>query len=110
MKERRMFERFKTLLEIFYATAEGNGKQKVPEVKDICGGGANLQINEELRVGTKIALEISIPGNEEHIYLNGKVGWIKQNNVKDSGGKKYSTGVVFNNPDLLSMGKFLHAA
>jgi len=100
MVERRMFERFSPITEIYYSTKASGQKNKAIGLRDISGGGASLLLSERLPKGTRINLEILLSNEAEPVLLDGIINWVKE----DRNGQ-CCVGIIFISPDLFSLGR-----
>ena len=80
MDERRQFVRLDTRLAVTYRVLP-----KAPTVsattKDISGGGLCVLLDEPLKIGTAVQIEIALPDRKRPIAFTGEVVWCEQYRV-----------------------------
>jgi c-di-GMP-binding flagellar brake protein YcgR len=62
--------------------------------RDISIGGLSLNLDRKLIHGSKLSMEIGLPGDKAPFFVEGEVVWVKIL-PKDKGRKYYSTGIRF---------------
>lgn len=94
MRERREFLRINDDLPIKYSKALKKEPFDVAMRENISGGGIKLILEEDLSVGTILALRIDIPDEEElhTIFATGQVVWSRKEDEE-----KYGVGIQFIN-------------
>lgn len=100
MKERRQFERYNSLVEIKYKSADGD-LEGYCFTKDLSKGGVNLPLDRYISPYKRLILEIRLPGEKAGIATRGLVVWSRRN--KFHWESVYSAGLRFENidPDFL---------
>lgn len=86
-RERRRHVRFKKMLEATYVI-EKKPRLKSGKTVDISEGGAKLILAEKLSKGTMLCLEISIPGSQNTVEMEGEIVWSNESNETDPSGKR----------------------
>ncbi|MEA3329075.1 MAG: PilZ domain-containing protein [Candidatus Omnitrophota bacterium] len=96
MEERRKFVRLDASIKISYRVLK---KSELPSrvlSRDISGGGIKFPVEEKLKKGAGLDLEIEIPDGQEPIKALGQVVWIKKSTFRRSKGMNYfEIGVKF---------------
>ena len=69
--------------------------------KDIGGGGAGLEVSQEVRTKTPLELWFDLPDGFEPMHLLGKVAWAQPS------GSLWKLGVTFDRAKLMSMARIL---
>jgi len=80
MQERRRFVRLDTRLVVSYAIVPPTAAQE-SVTKDIGGGGVCLFVNEPLKPGTRLQIDLTLPGRERPIRFLGEVVWCESYEV-----------------------------
>ena len=91
-KERRKFKRFDAYMTIKYHVAGGEEINGVSLSKDLSREGLKINSNTEIKEGTTVDLEISIPDDPKPVHTSGKVMWAHPSEGKNQG---YDHGVRF---------------
>lgn len=78
MEERRRYIRLDTHLKINYRILQQSPAPTPTETLDIGGGGIRLFLNEPLKVGTLLELEIFFPGESKAVHCQGKLVWVEE--------------------------------
>lgn len=108
VKDRRVFQRLDGIVNVRYSV-RGRDKAKTESIpRNIGGGGVGLCLAEDLRPGTLLDLEITVPDNPQKAILGtGQVRWTKSYGVirSDREVNLYETGIEFIDVDPLSVGR-----
>ena len=80
MEERRKFVRLDTTLPIVYQVLPSTIPKK-SVTRDIAGGGICLFVNEPLKPGTRLHVDIQLPGREHPVSFQGEVVWSEEYEV-----------------------------
>ena len=80
LNDRRKYHRFETQLEAAYISAESQWGGENCTILDFSRKGMKAKVctSEEINVGTKVLLEVHIPGELEPINVKGTIKWVKQ--------------------------------
>ena len=78
MEERRRYVRLDTRLKIHYRILQVSPTPTSTETLDISGGGIRIFLNEPLKVGTLLELEIFLPNDAKPIRCQGKLVWVEE--------------------------------
>ena len=80
LNDRRKYHRFKTQLEAAYISAESQWGGENCTILDFSRKGMKAKVctSEEINVGTKVLLEVYIPGELGPINVKGTIKWVKQ--------------------------------
>lgn len=71
--------------------------------RDIGGGGAGIECNQELRVKTPLELWFDLADGFDPMHLLGKVSWLR------SVGTNWRVGVAFDRPRMMSLSRILQS-
>ena len=79
-KNRRKHPRFETQLEAKFISVESQWGGEDCDINDFSRQGmkAKVYTSEEIIVGTKVLLEVFIPGELDPINVKGTIKWVKQ--------------------------------
>ena len=77
-KERRRAPRFDVSLEIRYVSVGIVSVESKASTINLSQNGMRFQINSAVQKGSKLNLDISLPGEEKPIKATGKVVWAKE--------------------------------
>lgn len=80
MEERRRFVRLDTRLEVSYSVLPSGGPRQTVS-KDISGGGICLFADRVLPLGTRMQVEMRLPGREQPVHFTAEVMWSEQYEV-----------------------------
>ena len=80
LNNRRKQPRFETQLKAQFVSAESYRGGEDCTILDFSlkGMKAKVSTSEEINVGTKVLLEVYIPGESDPINVKGKIKWVKQ--------------------------------
>jgi hypothetical protein len=80
LKDRRKYPRLETQLKAAYISAESQWGGENCTIIDFSRTGmkAKVYTSEEINVGTKVLLEVYIPGELAPINVKGTIKWVKQ--------------------------------
>lgn len=94
-KERRRFRRFKSSVEVRYEipTKSQIGRRSLS--RDVGEGGIGLAVGEKLTRGTRLNLQIDIPGESKPILAKGEVLWVREVYKGKEDRRSFYTGVKF---------------
>lgn len=95
MVEKRKYIRLKAPIGVTYHLVKKHKRPKLHKtlVRDISGGGISLLVNEDLRTGDLLRLEIQIPHLEESVCAVGEVVWFVC--MKDADRQTREAGIKF---------------
>ena len=80
MEERRQFVRLDTRLAVTYRVMPAS-KPRAATTRDISGGGVCVFLDEPLKVGTAVQIEVAVPDRAQPIAFTGEVVWCEQYRV-----------------------------
>ena len=90
-RERREFVRFDHRIQVKCVPQDGAGVPEHAQVRDLCAGGARLELVSGLQPKTRVELIIDEPGRAVHLVLSGTVAWSQwQANYR-----RFETGIAF---------------
>jgi c-di-GMP-binding flagellar brake protein YcgR len=108
LKDRRNFHRLEDIVNVRYSV-KGRGKERIETLpRNIGGGGIGICLVEQLRQGTKLELEITVPDNpQKAILTNGEVLWTRPFGLigTDQSVNLYETGIKFININPIAVGR-----
>ena len=78
MEERRRYIRLDTRLKINYRILQQSPQSTPTETLDISGGGIRISLNEPLKVGTLLELEILFPSEKKSVCCQGRLVWVEE--------------------------------
>ncbi|MDD5439272.1 MAG: PilZ domain-containing protein [Candidatus Omnitrophica bacterium] len=90
MTERRKFMRFNVLLDVLHTAFDGRDAKVPMRSKDISKDGVRLSGYNPLPQGSRIELEMKIPGDNMPIIASGEIAW-----TAHVGETNYDYGVRF---------------
>jgi hypothetical protein len=91
MGEKRRFLRFDVLMEAFWNKA---GQKKELKIHNLSKAGAGVVSNYPLGVGDKLDVEMSIPGDNLPVVLQGEIAWARSPKQDSC---NYEAGIKFGN-------------
>lgn len=91
-KERRKFKRFDAFLSVKYKSDDNVQKRGLSLSKDLSREGMKVTMNEMLKRGSLVDLEIDIPDDPKPIQTSAEVVWSKPAQEED---RAYETGLRF---------------
>ena len=99
-------ENFEGIIKVKYRIRPKEKEDRIPPVRNICGGGIRLSLNEKLTTGTLLDLDIAMPESPNRIPAKGRVIWIQEIAVTgQTAVRYYETGIEFIEVDPISLGK-----
>lgn len=101
MSEKRKFMRFDLLMDAIWAKGGVNKKIKI---SNFCREGMGILSREPIREGDDIELELTLPGDNIPVLLEGKVAWANGPVSDDS---QHRGGVRFNKVESGDRGRIL---
>ncbi|MBN1689081.1 MAG: PilZ domain-containing protein [Candidatus Omnitrophica bacterium] len=106
-KERRKFKRFDTYMSVKYHVPGSEVIKGVSLSKDLCREGIKINSGADLRLGTMLDMEITIPDDPKPVQTSGKVMWSKPAEGNQQG---YDQGVHFYDMDPVDKFRILDYA
>ncbi len=96
-KERRKFPRITVELIVRYKLLTAAEQQVNAATKDISAGGVCLITREEIKVGTRVAMEIKFPRSPNPVLIQGQVMWSNKSRLglSPAGHVQYNNGFEF---------------
>lgn len=94
-KDRRKFKRFDAYMSVKYHTNPDQAVQDAKGIslsKDLSREGIKINSNSEIKIGTTLDLEITIPDDPKPVHTSGKIMWVRPAEGRDQG---YDQGVRF---------------
>ncbi len=95
VEERRKFIRLNINVQIRFSIIEDYKAQKIAETKDIGAGGICLILDQELKKGDTLKLDIVLPDDPPTIHALGRVVWTKSFSMAMEKNTRYDTGIEF---------------
>ena len=95
LKDRRKYPRYETQLKAKFISAESHWGGEDSTIDDFSFKGmrAEVHTSEEINVGTKVLLEVFIPGELEPINVKGTIRWVEQIESGYIGGIELAKGL-----------------
>ncbi|MFH1791478.1 MAG: PilZ domain-containing protein [Candidatus Omnitrophota bacterium] len=90
MTERRKFMRFQAVFDVLCKVVDASAERVRMRLRDLSKEGAGITTDQPMGKGTKLELEMTIPGDNMPVFAAGEVAWSEK---ADGGG--YKTGVKF---------------
>ena len=95
IEERRKFIRLTIDAQINYTIIADSASSRSAPLKDIGAGGICLLLNEQLKEGDILKLDILLPDDPPVIPTKGKVIWVKSFSIASEKNVRYDTGIEF---------------
>ena len=99
VEERRKFIRLNINVQIRFSVIEDYKTQKIAETKDIGAGGICFILDEELKKGDALKLDLFLPEDPPTIQALRRVVWIKPFSIASEKNTRYDTGIEFTEID-----------
>ncbi len=107
-KDRRIFQRLEGIVNVRYGV-KGRDKHKFERLPmNVGGGGVSICLTEQLRQGTELELEITVPDNPRKVILgSGEVLWTRPFGLieAEQSVNLYETGIKFIDINPIAVGR-----
>ncbi len=94
--DKRKFKRFDAYMSIKYSGLDSATLKGIGLSRDLCREGIKINSDKEIREGTQLDLEISIPDDPKPIFSSGTVVWARPSDGSNQG---YDQGIRLKNMD-----------
>jgi Tfp pilus assembly protein PilZ len=95
-KDKRKFKRFDAYMSIKYSGLDNATLKGIGLSRDLCREGIKINSDKEIKEGTQLDLEISIPDDPKPIFSSGTVVWCRPSEGSNQG---YDQGVRLKSMD-----------
>ena len=90
MTERRKFMRFNAILDVIYNSLGRAAQKNKSHLKDLSKEGLKLSGDDVLQRGSRVELEMKIPGDNIPVFAFGEVAWSEK-----AGSSGFESGIRF---------------